>query len=187
KANFRIGFVGIARPSFGKENSYVKVISDLTHDMEGLSSDLFQFITSIEKGDQYIGAALSACAKKISWSDDPKAMKVIFLVGNGLVNTGPENYKKAVELLVQKGIIVNAIYILNKNNAREEHGWEEIGQMCNGKFASIQIKNEYYENLAGFKMDKLWELNKKLNSTYLYYGDKGKERWKMQKLVDESM
>src|SRR6476620_9787998 len=57
RADFRIGFVGFARPSYGKENYYVKVISDLTHDIEGLTHELLKMRTQIEKGDQFVGPA----------------------------------------------------------------------------------------------------------------------------------
>src|SRR6266513_211687 len=37
QANFRFGFMGYSRPSFGKDNFYVKVIRDLSYDNELLS------------------------------------------------------------------------------------------------------------------------------------------------------
>src|SRR5690349_18329365 len=69
RADFRFGFIGYARPSFGKENYYVKVISDLTHDIEGLTHELLKLRTQIEKGDQFVGAAIKTCAENISWNE----------------------------------------------------------------------------------------------------------------------
>jgi hypothetical protein len=187
RPDFRIGFVGFARPSFGKDNYYVKVISDLTHDIEGLTHELLKLRTQIEKGDQFVGPALKVCGEKISWNERPEAVKVIFLGGNGLVTTGSEPYTKAVEACVAKGITVNCIYILNNPVVGEQAGWEDIASRGNGKYTSMQVKFEYFENLGGFDMEKLFALNKQLNETYLYYGPRGKERWKIQRADDESI
>jgi hypothetical protein len=187
KADFRIGFVGFARPSFGKDNYYIKVISDLTHDIEGLTHELIKMRTQIEKGDQFVGPALRVCAQNISWNERPDAIKIVFLGGNGLVSTGGEPYPKAVQACVDKGIIVNCIYLLNNPTMGEQAGWEDIAAKGNGKYTSMQVRYDYFENLGGFNMEKLFSLNKKLNDTYLYYGTLGKERWKMQRADDESI
>ena len=187
KADFRFGFVGFARPSFGKDNYYVKVISDLTHDFEGLTHELLKLRTQIEKGDQYVGAALKVCAGNISWNERTDAIKIIFLGGNGVVLTGGEHYSKAVQACVAKGIIINCVYLINNPIMGEQAGWEDIANLGGGKYTSMQVKFEYYENLGGFNMDRLMSLNKKLNETYLYYGTQGKERWKMQRADDESI
>lgn len=187
RPDFRIGFVGFARPSFGKDNYYIKVISDLTHDIEGLTHELLKLRTQIEKGDQFVGPALKVCSEKISWNPRSDAVKVVFLGGNGLVTTGSEPYAKAVEACVGKGIIVNCVYLLNNPIPGEQAGWEDIALRGNGKYTSMQVKFEYYENLGGFDMEKLFALNKQLNETYLYYGPMGKERARIQKVDDESI
>ncbi len=187
KIDFRIGFVGFARPSFGKENYYIKVISDLTHDIEGLTNELLKMRTQIEKGDQFVGPALRVCANNISWNERPDAIKVLFLGGNGLVNTGGEHYSKAVQACVDKGIIINTVFLLNNPTMSEQSGWEDIAKLGNGKYTSMQVKFDYYENLGGFDMERLFSLNRKLNDTYLYYGINGKERWKMQRACDEGI
>ena len=187
KVDFRIGFVGFARPSFGKENYYIKVFSDLTHDIEGLTNELLKLRPQIEKGDQFVGQALRVCADHISWNERPDAIKIIFFGGNGLVETGGEHYSKPIQTCVDKGIIVNSIFLLNNPVMGEQAGWEDIARLGKGKYASMQVKFEYFENLGGFDMEKFFSLNRKLNDTYLYYGPMGKERWKMQRAVDQSI
>lgn len=187
KADFRLGFIGFGRPSFGKDNYYVKVISDLTHDIEGLNFELIKMRPQIEKGDQFVGPALRACANNISWNERPEAIKIVFLGGNGLVTMGGDPYQKAVQACVDKGIIVNSIFLLNNPIMGEQAGWEDIAKLGNGKYASMQVEFEYFENLAGFDMEKIFSLNRKLNETYLGYGPMGKERMKMQRACDESL
>jgi hypothetical protein len=187
KVDFRIGFVGFARPSFGKENYYIKVISDLTHDIEGLTNELLKLRPQIEAGDQFVAQALRVCADHISWNERPDAIKIVFIGGNGLVAAGREHYSKPLQTCVEKGIIVNSIFLLNNPTMGEQGGWEDIAKLGKGKYTSMQVKFEYFENLGGFDMERLFSLNRKLNETYLYYGPTGKDRWNMQRLVDQSI
>jgi len=186
-ADLRIGFVAFSRPSYKKENSYVKVIHDLTYDFESLSHDLLQIKSTIEKGDQFVGAALHACAKNISWSKDSNALKIVFLVGNGMANTGEFNYERAAEELASKGIIVNSVYCIEPAAAYEKRGWERIAEIGSGKFSAIEIKNVYYESMHNFNLDQFRALNRKFNNTYLYYGKKGFSKWHLQCAEDDYM
>jgi len=185
--DFRMGFVAFSRPSYKRENSYVKVIQDLTTDYESLSHELLQIKSTIEKGDQFVGAALNVCSKNISWSKDSNTLKIVFLVGNGMANTGEINYEKAAIELASKGIIVNSFYCLENAAAYEKRGWERIAEIGNGKFSTIQIKNVYYENLHGFDLDRFHTLNRKFNDTYLYYGKGGFSKWHLQCMEDDYM
>ncbi|MBK5285659.1 MAG: VWA domain-containing protein, partial [Bacteroidia bacterium] len=110
QANYRFGFVGYSRPSFGKDNYYVKVIRDLSYDNELLSSEMFALRTQVEQGSQFVGAALMNCIKNLNWSKEKDAVKIIFLSGNGFVNADGDTYKKACELAVSRGIIIHSLY-----------------------------------------------------------------------------
>lgn len=185
--NVRIGFVAFSRPSYKRENSYVKVIQDLTNDFESLSHELLVIKSTIEKGDQFVGAAMSVCSKDISWSKDSDALKVVFLVGNGKATTGEMNYERAATELASKGVIINTVYCIEPAAAFDKRGWEQIAEIGGGKFSAIQIKNVYYESLHGFDIDKFHALNKKFNNTYLYYGKHGFTKWRLQCQEDDYM
>ena len=140
-----------------------------------------------EKGDQFVGQALRVCADNMSWNERPDAIKIVFFGGNGLVETGGEIYSKPLMTCNEKGIIVNSIFLLNNPMMGEQAGWEDIAKLGKGKYTSMQVNHDYVENLGGFDMGRFLTLNRKLNETYLYYGQIGKERWKMQRDLDESM
>jgi hypothetical protein len=187
EVDFRIGLVAFARPSYQKENSYVKVLQDLTSNYESFSYQLLQMKPRIENGEQLVGAALNVCSKKISWSKDKGALKIIFLIGNGKTGNGEINCEDAAEELASKGIIINSFYCLENEEAYEKRGWERIAEIGNGKFNTLQLKNIYYENFHGFDIDKFRNLNQKLNNTYLYYGKSGRIRWRAQCMEDDYM
>jgi hypothetical protein len=187
EVDIKIGLVAFARPSYQKENSYVKVLQDLTDDYETFSHRLLQMKPKVENGEQLVGAALKVCSKKISWSKDKSALKVVFLVGNGTTRTGEISCEEAAEELAHKGIIIHSFYCLENEEAYEKRGWERIAEIGNGKFNTLQIKNVYYENFHGFDLDKFRSLNSKLNDTYLFYGKSGRVRWRAQSMEDDYM
>lgn len=184
RPNFRIAVVGFSRPSYGKNSGYVKVIRDLGTEFETLSSVLYKIPSRIEKGDQYVGAALNACLKKISWSKDPNALKVIFLVGNGDVTRGPEDYQRAIEKLNAQQVIINTIYCTAPGERKAMRGWQRIAEWSGGKCETISIRNRYFDNLNGFNLQRFRGINRKFNQTYLPYGPNGFKRVKMMQDED---
>ena len=93
----RIGVVGFSRPSFGKNNAYVKMLSDLTDDLDHVAAELYKLKPCIEKGDQIVSAALNTAIADASWSKDEQATKLIFVVGNGMVTANGYEYVKSCE------------------------------------------------------------------------------------------
>ena len=181
--NYRIGIVAYARFSYGKPNGYSKVLYDLGTDFEKISSVLYKIPSRIEKGDQYVGEALNTCLKKISWSKDPDAIKMIFLVGNGDVTTGTVDIDAIVDKIVSNKIIVNSVYCTVPGEKKAVKGWERIALKGRGKMTTMSIKNKYFDRLNGFDMARFRALNKKFNATYLYYGLEGRPR--LRRLVEE--
>lgn len=182
--NYRIAVVGYARFSYGKQNGYTKIFKDLGTDFEHMSSLLYKIPSRIEKGDQFVGATLNACLKKISWSKDPDALKMIFLVGNGDVTTGTIDIDEVVDKLVANKVIVNTVYCTVPGEKKAIKGWERIALKGRGKISTISIRNKYFDRLNGFDMAKFRALNKKFNNTYLWYGVSGRGRYNRMVEVD---
>ena len=176
--NYRIAVVTYARFSYGKQNGYSRVIKDLSTDFEKLSALLFKIPSRIEKGDQYVGAALNTCLKKISWSKSPDAVKMIFLVGNGDVTTGGQDIDLVMDKIVAQNIIVNTVYCTVPGEKKAIRGWQKIAEKGHGKISTISIRNRYFDRLNGFDLTRFRALNRKFNTTYLPYGPEGKLRLK---------
>jgi hypothetical protein len=187
RPDYRFGFVGYSRPSFGKDNAYVKVIRDLSYDNESLSNEMFSLKAVVEQGSQFVGAALMNCIKNLRWSKEDNAVKVIFLTGNGFVNADGKTYKKACELAAMRGIIIHSLYWQSYTLPRELPGWREIAGAAGGKFFNVNVGYNHTGIDTGFDTQKLSSLNEELNSTYLYYGKDGKTRYKMMAAQDENI
>ena len=72
KPDLRIGVIGFSRPSFGKENSYVKILAPLTPNFDLVEMELYKLRPSIEKGDQIVSEAIRTAVNGMSWSDRSK-------------------------------------------------------------------------------------------------------------------
>lgn len=183
---FRIGVVGFSRPSFGAKNSYVKVLQNLTSDFDLLAHELYKLKPSIEKGDQMVGEALKVSIKSMNWSENKNGLKVIYLIGNGMVNMGMSNYRDACELAVKQGIIINTVYCRTRNNAEKElPGWREIARLAGGEQYDIRIHKRTPLVMTSSDPGEFRELAASFSATYLYFGKQGKERYKMMAAIDQ--
>jgi hypothetical protein len=183
----RIGVVAFSRPSFGAKSGYVKVLQKLTNDFDQLSFELYKLKPTIEKGDQLVGEAIRVSVKQMNWSDDKDALKVIFLVGNGMVNAGVDNYRESCELASERKIVIHSLYCRTRNNAEKElPGWREIARLTGGEQYDIRIHKRTPLVLTSTNIPEFRELAGQLTGTYLYYGENGLERYKMMASIDKN-
>lgn len=174
-AEVKIGVVAYARPSFGATSAYVKILSDITNNYDLVFNRLADLKPSIEKGDQFVGNALYVSALGLHWSEEPGVKKMIFLIGNGKVNTGRFNFEKACELARKKNISIHTLYCILKNPVPSDiPQWVKIADLSTGQAATVKISQsdrKYYPLNFGKEVE---ELNKKFLSTFIYYGTAGK-------------
>lgn len=187
KPNVRIGLVGFSRKAFGRSNSYVKILCPLDADLDQPWREFWKLQTSIEMGDQYIAEALDKAVNAMNWTDNPDGIKLIYLVGNGIVSLGTSSYTEACEKAALQNIVINTIYCKPSNMLRELSGWRRIANITSGTQYEIgigQVSGEFKHELD---MTKIIALNKKLNDTYLGYGLSGKDNVELMQLADRSL
>ncbi|HNR18825.1 MAG TPA: VWA domain-containing protein [Bacteroidia bacterium] len=175
----RIGVIGYARPSFGYYNQFVKVICPLTNDIELLSNELYDLKPNIEKGDQFVGAAIRASAELMDWNTSPHAVKLVYLVGNGNAGTGNFDHREAIEVAVKKNIIINSLYCYSTLRSRDIAGWTEIADATGGELFDVKVHKIVPRPPTVYNRPLLIDLSNELNSTYIYYGKDGYNRYKM--------
>ena len=181
----RIGLIGFSRPSFGRENGYVKVLCHLGGDVDRVAYELGSLKPAVEKGDQYVGAALEM-AGRMDWTTHPKALRVIYLIGNGTVNAGGLNYRLTCENLLKRNIFINTIYCFQKSIIPAEiPGWNYIADNTGGSHYVYKIQMLSPGKTANINLNSLVLLNEQLNNTYIFYGENGKGRMKKQLEADK--
>ena len=143
KPDFRLSVICFSRPSFGKENGYVKVFSDFTYNLDYIDAELYKLKPSIEKGDQIVSAALSIAISKMSWSKKKDAVKLVYIVGNGSVSSNGYEYVKICEEAVEKRIIVNSLFVTKSaNKAADIAGWKRIAAITGGIQTEITVNKK---------------------------------------------
>jgi hypothetical protein len=182
--NYRVGIICMGRPSFKKENNYVRILSDLTDDIDAAAFPFFQIKDVTAPGNYFIGHALDVAVNDMSWSEGPNAIKMMFLVGNGQPSAGP-GFNKPIRDAKEKGIVVHSLYFMTYSNQKEQSEWKALADYTGGDFFAIGLKEPAIVIEKPFDGSMLREANHMVNTTYMYYGREGLGRYEMQADLDE--
>jgi Mg-chelatase subunit ChlD len=170
----RIGLVAYR----DRGDDYVTQMVNLSADLDSVYAKLMDFKAD-GGGDtpESVNQALSDAVNKMAWSADPKAYKVVFLVGDAPPHTDyPDDvkYGTTLELAKQRGIIVNAIQCGQLPGTQSD--WKQIAMLGQGQYfqvgqsgSAVAVATPYDKKLA--------DLSAKLDATRMYYGS-GEEKAK---------
>ncbi|MFM9007405.1 MAG: vWA domain-containing protein [Bacteroidota bacterium] len=136
----RIGLVGFSRPSFGKENGYVRVLAPISSDLDKAMLELMRLKPYVEKGDQYVSTALKACIQTLAWTDDPLADRMVFLIGNGMVSADGYDFTRYSDIARNRGIRVHSLYARRQHGFFKEYpGWKRIAGISGGQAMEFRV------------------------------------------------
>lgn len=169
--DLRVGLYFYGSPEYGKDSGYVIKKLDLTTDLDEVYKKLFE--AKISGGEEYVARVSQAALKELKWSDDTKAIKIIFVCGNEPVDQDREVSLESVATLAKKQkVYINTIYC-GASQGPEAKGWEKFALDAGGSYANIDMNRAATEVAIATPFDKeLSELGGKLNNTYLAYGGK---------------
>ncbi len=109
---------------------------------------------------------------------------MIFIAGNEPFTQGKINYRDAASNAKEKGVVVNTIFCGDYNQGISSN-WKEGAQLAYGDYMSIN-HNQQTVHIATPYDDQILQLNIKLNNTYIYYGQNGRKKMKIQKEQDSN-
>jgi Mg-chelatase subunit ChlD len=165
--SIRVGLVGYR----DRGDAYVTRVVDLSGDIDSTYATLMQF-TAAGGGDtpESVNEALYDAVHKMSWSADPNAYKVIFLVGDAPPHMDYQDDVKFPDTLAvaaQQGIVVNTIQCGGDPQTRMQ--WQRIASSGHGGYfdveqggSAVAIATPYDAELA--------KLSAELDATRMYYG-----------------
>ena len=177
--------VEVALYEYGKSSipageGYLRMISPLTTDLDGISEKLFALTTN--GGQEYAGMVIQNATEGLAWSANRGDYKAIFIAGNEPFTQGPIGYQHAIATAVGRGIVVNTIHCGNESagvNGKWAHG-ASLGRgtflTINHNASTIQIATPYDAEIQ--------KLSAKINSTYVGYGKDGKRKMARQRTQD---
>jgi Mg-chelatase subunit ChlD len=163
----RIGLVAYR----DRGDAYVTRVVDLSNDIDSIHAILMDFeAAGGGDGPESVNQALHEAIHEISWSQDPKAYKVVFLVGDAPPHLDYQDdvpYAESVAVAREKGIAVNAIQC--GEDAGTTAHWQRIAQLGEGQYFRVDQAGGAVAIATPFDR-KLAELSAKLDETRLYYG-----------------
>jgi hypothetical protein len=171
--NLRVALFSYGNDSYDPKVGWIRKDLDFTNDLDALYQKLFGLTTN--GGTEYVTRVCRDAVDQLKWSEDPNALKIIFVCGNEPASQDPVvKLKEAADKARARGIVINPIYCgrPTDNDARD---WVEFAGLCGGSFASID--QDQGSVAIATPMDKeLAALSEKLNGTYVVYGKQGNEK-----------
>jgi hypothetical protein len=159
------------RPENDPRDGFVKQISPFTNDLDKLYYMLSGLST--HGGDEYCGHVMYNSLTQLNWDSSSSSYKVIFIAGNESFLQGDIPFTKACEEAKKKGVIVNTIFCGDKERGIYE-SWNLGAECGDGSYTNIDQDAKEISIPTPYDTT-LITLKKKLNQTYIPYGDHGSE------------
>jgi hypothetical protein len=178
----RVGLISYGNDGYDAHVGWVRKESDLTTDLDSVYARLFALQTN--GGTEYVARAVHDATHTMKWSQDPKALKIIFVAGNEPATQDPQiPVDAAVKDARASHIFVNAIYC-GTDGGGDAIGWREVARAGSGRYAAID--QNHTVAIATPEDAELAKLSGALNRTYIAYGHAGAERKKNQEQQDKN-
>jgi hypothetical protein len=156
--------------SGGADKGYVRKDIDLTHDLDAVYQKLnaLQITGSVE----LVGRVCHDALTEQKWSDEKKALKMIFVCGNESAEQDRKiGLEEVAKLAVGKDVIVNSIHCRRPGLPESEaEGWRKLAKLAEGSFTQIDMDKAATLAIKTPHDKKLEELSARLNTTYVAYG-----------------
>lgn len=171
RPDLRMAILTFGNPEYGHQTGYVRIDLPFSRDLDAINRTLFSFTTN--GGDEYVSRVIHRSVTDLDWSQNPDALKMLFVAGNEGADQDPQiTVAIATQLAANNGIVVNTIYCGSETDNLAS-GWKRFSDLTNGLFASIDQNAAAVANVATPMDEKLVVLNKALNETYVAYGRDG--------------
>jgi Mg-chelatase subunit ChlD len=164
----KLGLIGFR----DRGDEYVVKSFKLTDDIDSIYAHLREFSAG-GGGDtpESVNEALQEAIDKMSWSQDRKVLKIVFLVGDAPPHMDYENAPKYPDLCraaAKKDLIINTVQCGGMTETTPI--WKEIAKLSEGSYAAIAQSG----NMAVVSTpldEQLAQLNKRMGETLIPYGD----------------
>ena len=165
----RVSLYQYGNDNIPAESGWVKQELELTTDLDAVYAKLNALKT--RGGTELVARVTRQAIADLKWSDDAKALKLVFVCGNESASQDKQYSLAAVAKQAKdKGVIVNTIYCGPANNP-EAADWKEFAVLGGGRYGNIDQNKTAAQQVVATPHDKeLAELSGKLNKTYVFFG-----------------
>lgn len=167
--SLRVALLSYGCQTHEADKGWVRIETGFTTDLDSVSQKLFALTTN--GGEEYVARVMQTALAELAWSDDPSALRLMFVAGNEAATQdptvdGPEQSRAAI----QKGIVVNSIYCGSPGHT-DAPGWQQLAKLADGQYATIEQDSGIV--IATPFDTQLTELSAAMNTTYVPYGSEG--------------
>jgi Mg-chelatase subunit ChlD len=152
-------------------DDYVTRVVDLSEDLDSMYATLMDLQAGGGgDGPESVNQALHDAVNGMSWSQDPRVYRVVFLVGDAPPHMDYQDdvkYPQTIALAADKGIVVNAIQC--GHNGATTREWNRIASLGQGEYFRVEQSGGAVAISTPFD-EKLADLSVRLDRTRIYYG-----------------
>lgn len=171
KPDLKIAIYEYGNDGLESADNYIRQVLGFSDDLDDISEKLFSLTTN--GGQEYCGSVIQKSTRDLDWGKNENDLKFIFIAGNERFTQGDIHYKEAIAEANKKDIFVNTIFCGSYEQGI--HGkWQDGANLGGGDYMIIDQNKRIKEIETPFDT-QIIILNRKLNSTYIYYGKYGKK------------
>ncbi|MCI2229141.1 hypothetical protein MC378_08180 [Polaribacter sp. MSW13] len=182
KPNLEIALYEYGNSNLNSEEGYIKQVLQFSNDLDEISEKLFSLTTS--GGSEFCGQVIQTSLDELSWGKNKHDLRLIFIAGNEPFTQGKINYKDAITNAKEKDIVINTIFCGDFRNGVSGM-WQDGAVSGGGDYMTINHNKKIVHVITPYD-DEILILNKKLNKTYIYYGNTGYSKYQNQKKQDDN-
>lgn len=181
--DLRVALLTFGNDSYPAASGYVRIDAHFTKDLD----DLYEKLQGVRTngGSEYVARVTKTAIEELKWDDSKDSLRILFVAGNEAADQDPSfKVNEIAKQAISKGIVVNTIFCGSPNDSVAA-GWATVAKMADGKFAVID--QDAGVRIASTPHDqKLAELSRKLNETYIAYGAQGRKKAEKQVASDDA-
>jgi uncharacterized protein YegL len=152
-------------------DAYVTQVIDLDRDLDSMYAKLLGLAADGGgDGPEAVNEALEAAIHRMSWSQDPNAYRVVFLVGDAPPHMDYQDdvkYPQVVAAAAAKGIVVNTIQCGGMSDTVAP--WRHIASLGRGRYFTVEQAGNAVAIATPLDAE-IATLSAELDATRLYYG-----------------
>ncbi len=161
---------------------YIRQVLQFTSDLDEISENLFSLTTN--GGSEFCGQVIQTSLNELDWGKNKGDLKMIFIAGNEPFTQGKINYRDAITNAKENDITINTIFCGDYNNGISGM-WQDGAVYGNGDYMTINHNKNIVHIVTPYDNDIII-LNKKLNKTYIHYGNYGYSKFANQSKQDSN-
>lgn len=163
-----------------RADGYIRKVLSFSSDLDEISEQLFSLTTN--GGKEYCGEVIASSLSDLQWGKKKNDLRLIFIAGNEPFTQGKINYKEAISDAKEKDVIINTIYCGNYDTGISGM-WKDGAELGGGDYMTINQNKKVVHIVTPYDSEIII-LNKKLNATYIYFGNQGYNKYSNQSRQD---